>query len=147
MSGFCVHLVLLTAALGGRPEDDASGDRPFYVPENPKYTIADSMADSIRFTLEKTLRPDRLEFEMTQVTGDFFREKHGVLTIDCLDVLLGANDFNKVNEFLKTMVDIASVNRGSVIAHLEPRLLKPEQIALLEKRFDRIMRKNDVAVQ
>jgi hypothetical protein len=33
-------------------------DRPFYVPENPKYTITDSVLDSIRFTLEKTLRRD-----------------------------------------------------------------------------------------
>jgi len=30
----------------------------FYVPENPRYTIVDSARDSIRFTLEKTLRRD-----------------------------------------------------------------------------------------
>lgn len=32
--------------------------RSFYVPENPEYTIVDSATDSIRFTLEKTLRRD-----------------------------------------------------------------------------------------
>ncbi len=34
----------------------ASGD--FYLPENPSYTIVDSMLDSIRFTLTKTLAKD-----------------------------------------------------------------------------------------
>ena len=38
--------------------DTASQSRKFYVPENPKYTIADSALDSVRFTLEKTLRTD-----------------------------------------------------------------------------------------
>ncbi len=33
-------------------------DRTFYVPENPRYTIVDSALDSVRFTLEKTLRKD-----------------------------------------------------------------------------------------
>jgi hypothetical protein len=32
--------------------------RPFYVPENPNYTVVDSVKDSIRFTVSKTLRPD-----------------------------------------------------------------------------------------
>jgi hypothetical protein len=32
--------------------------RPFYVPADPKYTLVDSIADSLRFTLTKTLRQD-----------------------------------------------------------------------------------------
>lgn len=57
MSSFCVNLVLLTAALHGQAESKTA-DRPFYVPENPQYTITDSVLDSIRFTLEKTLKRD-----------------------------------------------------------------------------------------
>ncbi len=30
----------------------------FYVPENPRYTIVDSVKDSLRFTVDKTLKPD-----------------------------------------------------------------------------------------
>lgn len=36
----------------------APADRPFYVPENPRYTIVSSVVDSLRFTLNKTLKPD-----------------------------------------------------------------------------------------
>lgn len=36
----------------------SSHDPMFYVPENPHYTICDSAIDSLRFTADKTLRPD-----------------------------------------------------------------------------------------
>ncbi len=32
--------------------------QPFHVPENPAYTIVDSVRDSLRFTLDHTLQPD-----------------------------------------------------------------------------------------
>lgn len=58
MSNFCVTLVLLGAVMHGQADDELS-HRPFYVPENPQYTITDSVLDSIRFTLEKTVRRDQ----------------------------------------------------------------------------------------
>ncbi len=47
----------LRTSLFGQVQGDPRG-RTFYVPENPKYTIVDSVNDSVRFTLEKTLRRD-----------------------------------------------------------------------------------------
>ncbi len=41
------------------PEPEAMKKRPFYVAENAKYTIVDSVVDSIRFTLDKTLTRDK----------------------------------------------------------------------------------------
>ena len=38
--------------------DPAAGVPPFYVPENPEYTIVDSSLDSIRFTLDRTVEPN-----------------------------------------------------------------------------------------
>ncbi|MBP7751389.1 MAG: hypothetical protein KA323_11905 [Planctomycetes bacterium] len=35
----------------------AAADGEFYVPENPRYTIVASVVDSLRFTVDKTLRP------------------------------------------------------------------------------------------
>jgi len=58
MTNCCTHLILLAMTLSGQPTADVSS-RPFYVPENPDYTITDSVLDSIRFTLEKTVRRDQ----------------------------------------------------------------------------------------
>jgi hypothetical protein len=54
-----VHAIFFlsaVAALGlGKPLEGTT-DQPFYVAENPQYTIVDSTMDSLRFTLTKTLR-------------------------------------------------------------------------------------------
>jgi hypothetical protein len=57
MSGQSPSFVLLGVTLAGLFGPDARGG-DFYVSENPKYTIVDSAKDSIRFTLEKSLRRD-----------------------------------------------------------------------------------------
>ncbi len=54
----------LTLALSGTvvgaeaPSPADSGAGVFYLPENARYTIVDSVRDSLRFTLDKTLRRD-----------------------------------------------------------------------------------------
>ncbi|MBN1442206.1 MAG: hypothetical protein JXA90_05820 [Planctomycetes bacterium] len=48
-------LVLLSSAAPG-PDRSEFRHLDFHVPENPRYTIVDSSIDSIRFTLNKTLR-------------------------------------------------------------------------------------------
>lgn len=45
-------------AASGTTAATATGERPFYVPENPRYTIVSSVVDSLRFTLNKTVKPD-----------------------------------------------------------------------------------------
>jgi hypothetical protein len=57
MSRFCLGFLLFSTVLCG-PAGADSGDRSFYVPEDPRHTITGSAIDSIRFTLEKTLRRD-----------------------------------------------------------------------------------------
>ena len=53
---------LLALAHIGYAAEEEKDSRPegekaeFYLPENPEYTIVDSVLDSIRFTMEKTLR-------------------------------------------------------------------------------------------
>lgn len=51
---FLVCSALTVAAAGQSP--DNSDQRAFYVAEDPQYTIVDSVKDSLRFTLTKTLR-------------------------------------------------------------------------------------------
>lgn len=49
---------LLGCAAQAHAESTNSVGRAFYVPENPAYTITDSVRDSLRFTLTKTLERD-----------------------------------------------------------------------------------------
>jgi hypothetical protein len=58
MLGELVLVVQLFPAVLGHPAEPkvAQGEGEFYLAENPKYTIVDSVMDSVRFTIEKTLR-------------------------------------------------------------------------------------------
>jgi archaellum biogenesis ATPase FlaH len=87
-------------------------------------------------TEEKTLNPDRLDFEVAHTIGKFLREKNGVVAIEGLDLLIHQNGFQKVTEFLKGIIDIASESRGSLVANIDPKSHKEVEVALLEKRFD-----------
>ncbi len=57
MSNCFSCLIALTLSVSGQTDADLS-TRAFYLPENPDYTITDSVVDSIRFTLTKTLKRD-----------------------------------------------------------------------------------------
>ena len=76
---------------------------------------------------------------MALVIGEFLRKKSGLVAIDGLDTMISQNGLQKVTEFLKTIIDIASESKGTVIAHIDPHPYKEEEIALLEKRFDIIL--------
>ena len=50
--------LMVSVASGAGLAAETLPSRPFYVPADPKYTLADSVADSLRFTLTKTLQRD-----------------------------------------------------------------------------------------
>lgn len=87
-------------------------------------------------TDEKTVNPGRIDFEVTSIIGDFLRERRGLVAIDDLDSMVFQNGFEKVSEFLKTIIDIASETRATIIVHVDPKSHKEEDVALLERRFD-----------
>lgn len=48
--------IFLLGVLGNGLAADVTPVATFYVPANPKYTVVDSVLDSVRFTLTKTLQ-------------------------------------------------------------------------------------------
>jgi hypothetical protein len=54
----CLLFVCTALCAAAGPALAAAPERPFYVPENPRYTIVSSVVDSLRFTLHKTLKSD-----------------------------------------------------------------------------------------
>ena len=57
--GRMVALALVATAAATRGADVPQ--REFYLPENPGNTIVESTLDSLRFTLDKTLKEDRAD--------------------------------------------------------------------------------------
>ncbi len=111
---------------------------------NKKYEIGDTKIFWLTDTqseFSNTLNPHRLDFEITMQIGEFLRKDKGVVAVDCVDLLIMHNDINQVNEFLKSIVDIASVEDGIIICTLNPKLYKETEVALFRKRFDIISEK------
>lgn len=86
------------------------------------------------------LDPRRLDFEVTHAAAEFLREEPGVVFIDAAGRLIQANDLQQVNEFLKSIIDLASEWRGSIVATLDPRSLQAIEIAVISSRFDVVRR-------
>ena len=93
---------------------------------------------------EKTLKPSRLDFEITQTIAEFLRKEKGLVFIYGLDALIMENGLPMVNDFLKTIIDIASVSEGTIMVSINPGSLKKREMSVLESRFD-IVRKPVVA--
>ncbi len=53
-----LSIVWVCTVLAGGARVASASERPFYLAADPNYTVADSVQDSIRFTLEKTLQCD-----------------------------------------------------------------------------------------
>lgn len=86
---------------------------------------------------EEAIKPNRLEFEMAQRIFGFLRMSEGrVIFLDCLELLVMENGFEKVMRFLKRVNDHAAVSLSTVVVAASPRGFRDEQMLLLEKEFD-----------
>jgi hypothetical protein len=109
--------------------------REFGLTEADQYWFSDTnLGEEIR-----TLDPRRLDFETIRVIGNFFKNsQNGVLLIDGLEYLLVENGFGKVLQFVKRVIDLASLNNATIIIPLTPSSLEKDQFARLRKEFDRV---------
>ncbi len=87
-------------------------------------------------TKMNTLNPSRLDFEVMHTIGEFLRNEGGTVFIHGLDNLLMENGLAKTNDFLKTIIDIASVTDGTIVVSVNPKTVKIREMAVLEGRFD-----------
>jgi len=91
---------------------------------------------------EKTLDPGRLQFEVEQTVMEYIvAHPGGLVIIDGIDQLAQSASFPLVTDFLKIVVDVASVHDVTVLVPASPRIFKPIEISILEKRFDVIVDK------
>ncbi|MCX8174061.1 MAG: DUF835 domain-containing protein [Thermoplasmata archaeon] len=88
-------------------------------------------------TKEKTLDPQRLEFEMTYIIGEFVKNNSKpAIILDAIGLLITANGFEKVIDFVKGVVDMVSVNNGVFIVHVSPIVLSKKEIETLKQYLE-----------
>lgn len=89
---------------------------------------------------EKFISPARLEFELTEVVGEFMlsAEKR-TMVLDGLEQLIHVNGFKRTLDYLKNVEDRVSMNRGVLFVTVEWKSLKDNEIAILEKKFDYVI--------
>ncbi|MDI6917106.1 MAG: DUF835 domain-containing protein [Thermoplasmatales archaeon] len=100
----------------------------------PVYWLTD-----VTKTDEKTLHPERLDFELFKTVREFAEEKHGVIMLDGLEYLVHVNGFERTMDFIDSIRDAISTHNGTLVVPANPSVFKEEELGMLEKRFDRIL--------
>ena len=108
--------------------------RDEYKLECPVYWLTD-----VTKTDEKTLHPERLDFELFKTVNDFVTEKHGIIMLDGLEYLIHVNGFERAMDFIDSIRDAVSTHNGTLVVSTNPSVFKEEELGMLEKRFDRIL--------
>ena len=87
---------------------------------------------------ERTLRPTRLDFEIMKEISNFIKKNRGrgILLLDGIEALVLANSFEKVIAFLTNVNNMASANRCTIIAPINPGVFRKRDRFILEKIFD-----------
>jgi hypothetical protein len=97
------------------------------------------LTDAAAQTSVHTLDPKRLEFEMMRAISNFLKESpEGAVMIDGVENLIVENGFDDVFRFLKKINDLASVGGATIFVSLAPSSLGKDELALLQKEFDKV---------
>ncbi len=106
--------------------------RKMYPLENAEILwLSDSGSDP------KTLKPTRLDFEITRSITNFFKNNEGaVVFLDGFEYLLSENGFDKARRFIKRINDTASITDGTFIICVNKDAIPKEDLITLSKDFD-----------
>ena len=86
---------------------------------------------------DNTVRPERLDFELSKGVMNFISENSGcIVLIEGCEYLMLENDFKNVKKFFKRINDLASVNNSTVIVSVSPAAFDKETVAAFSKDFD-----------
>jgi hypothetical protein len=86
---------------------------------------------------EETLHPKTLDHEISARILDFLRSSNpGALAIDGLSYIISSNGFPRVEKFLKTILDVASAKKVTVVATLASESVDESSVAKLRGMFD-----------
>ncbi len=91
---------------------------------------------------ERSLRPERLEFEIEYSAIEFLREnKGGTVFLDGIGYFRAFQKFDKIHKFLKDVIDFSSLYEGTVILNgYDLKLLSEDEKNQIKSLFDEIMK-------
>ncbi len=97
-------------------------------------------------SLERTVRPESLDFELLHTALKFLRENPGTaILLDDLDYLASVVGFAGVARFVKRVANQASASNGTLIATAGRGTLTRDQVALLAGCVDHVLEIPDLA--
>ncbi|RLI77002.1 hypothetical protein DRP04_12010 [Archaeoglobales archaeon] len=97
---------------------------------------------------ENTLRPDRLDSEITRTITSFLRENEKtVILLEGLAYLVQINGFDACVRFLKTLSDAIAQNDGVLLLPLNPVVFDEKEMALLSKYMETYDPKKVISVE
>jgi uncharacterized repeat protein (TIGR01451 family) len=108
--------------------------RDEYKLECPVYWLTD-----VTKTDEKTLHPERLDFELFKTVSEFAKERHGIVMLDGLEYLVHVNGFGRTMDSIDSIMDAISTHNGTLVVPVNPSVFKEGELAMVEKKFDRII--------
>lgn len=96
-------------------------------------------------TKEYAVCPDRLDFEIAQSIINFMRENPGsIVFIDDIEYLTTKCGFETVSNFLKDIVDVASVTNSTFIIQIRPAFFDDEKRKIISAMFDKELKLSSV---
>jgi hypothetical protein len=88
---------------------------------------------------DETIRPRDLE-RLSLVLEQFFSEVKGVVFVDGIEYLITNNDFVTVLRLVQSIRDQVALNEAIVIISLNPSTLGYQELNLLERETDSVLR-------
>lgn len=90
---------------------------------------------------EDSVRPRDLE-RLSLLLEQFFSNRKGVVLIDGIEYLITNNDFVTVLRLVQSLRDLVAMNLAIMIVSLNPSTLGFQELNLLEREMDSVLRMN-----
>lgn len=95
-------------------------------------------------TKEQALSAERIDFEVTQMAIDFFRQNPGgTVLFDNAEYISGRFGFDKTTDFLKTVSEVAKATKSTFIVPANPTFFSEEEQKQISSIFDKNLMVSD----
>lgn len=93
------------------------------------------------FWLSKTqsknnLSPTNLELIKQLILGYLEESGYSIILLDGLEYLVAQNTFSTIHRYIEDIIESVKINKSILLIPIDPRILEPKEIALLERDIE-----------